>query len=109
MGVEFSVSGTAITIATENGASTYTRLDVVNGFASAPAGVSDLVDLEVPAGTGATNLAGTFSATNLAGGADSTADLEASSEYILVKKSDLYDFEAGEDNDGRKLIYGIHP
>ena len=108
VGVELSASGNAITIATENGASTYTRLDVVNGFNNAPASVTDLVDLEVPAGTGATSLAGTFSATNLAGGADATAgDLEASSEYILIKKSDLYDLGAGEDNDGRKLIYGF--
>jgi hypothetical protein len=106
VGVEFSVSGEAITIATENGAITYSQGDVENAFASAPTGVSDLVGLSV-ASSGAT-LIGTFSATNLANGQEESAgDLDASSDYILIKQSDLYDFETGEENDGRKLLFGI--
>ena len=106
VGVEFSASGNAITIATENGASTYTQGDVETAFASAPVGVTDLVGLSVA--SSGSSLVGTFSATNLAGGADATAgDLEGDEEYILIKKSDLHDLQAGEESDGRKLLWGI--
>lgn len=106
VGVEFSASGNAITIATENGASTYTQGDVETAFASAPAGVTDLVGLSVA--SSGSSLVGTFSATNLGGGADATeGDLEGNQEYILIKKSDLHDLTAGEEQDGRKLIWGI--
>jgi len=106
-GVEMSVSGNAVTISTELGASTYTRLDVVTAFQNAPQAVTDLIDLDVAAGTGSTNLAGTFTATSLQNGADATSgDLDPDSEYVMIKKSDYYDLEAGEENDGRKLIWG---
>lgn len=106
VGVEFSASGNAITIATENGASTYTQGDVETAFGSAPASVTDLVDLSVA--SSGTSLTSTFSATNLANGADATSgDLEGNEDYILIKRTDLHDFNVGEENDGRKLLFGI--
>lgn len=104
-GVVFSAVGDAITISTELGASTYTQGDVETAFASAPTEVTDLVTLSV-ANAGA-NLVGTFSAANLQNGADATSgELDPDSEYVMIKKSDYYDLEAGEENDGRKLIWG---
>ena len=45
---------------------------------------------------------------SLSNGADGTVgDLDPSSEYILIKRSDIHSMETTEVNDGRKLIWGI--
>ena len=106
VGIEVSVSESAITIRSENALGTYTEGELktaVDGNTDASA----LVSVSV---TNANDLLtnGSITATNLANGADATAgELDASAEYILIKKTDLHDLESGENDDGRKLIWGI--
>jgi len=105
VGVEISAVGNAITIATELGASTYTQGDVENAYLAASTDVTDLITLSVA--NSATALIGTFTSANLQTGADATSgDLDPDSEYVLIKKSDYYDLESGEETDGRKLVWG---
>jgi len=105
VGVEFSVTGTDVLISTENAFSTYNQTDVTTAFASAPSGVTDLISLSAD---GTTTLTSIVAQTALSGGEDATAgELEADSDYILLKRTDLHQLETSEQNDGRKLLWGI--
>lgn len=56
-----------------------------------------------------TSLTGELSSSSLTGGLDEvTNQLEKSEKYILIKESDLYDFDGTtEATDGRKVLWGI--
>lgn len=87
-------------------ASSVVQSDITNAFASAPVEITDaiVVTNETPSASFATPL----SHTNLAGGADEVAgQLDPLSDYVLIKQSDIYDLEASETNDARKMLWGI--
>lgn len=106
-GVEVSASGNAVTIATELGASNYTLQDIADAFGVADASVTDLVGASIT-GVGTDAVSGTYNATNLASGQDATApELDPNSDYIVIKRTDIKGFEQSEEQDGRKLIWGI--
>jgi len=106
VGIEISVSESAITIKAENALGTYTEGDLQtavdnNADASALVFVSVTNENDLLAN-------GSLSATNLANGADATApELDANADYILIKRTDIKGFEQSEEQDGRKLIWGI--
>ena len=107
VGVEFSVSGTDVILAKENAFGTYVQSDITTGFAGAPSAVTDLINLSADGVTTLTNGIPTGQQ-NLSGGEDATAgELEADSDYILLKRTDLHQLETSEQNDGRKLLWGI--
>ena len=104
-GVEVSVVGTDITIATENAATTYTQGDVETAYNL----VSDATNLaSISVANAGTSLTGTQVQTNLSGGADEIAgDLSGNTTYLCIAQSELYDLDDPEQADGRKLIWGI--
>jgi hypothetical protein len=106
-GVEVSASGNAVTIATELGASNYTLQDIADAFGLADASVTDLVGASIT-GVATDAISGTYTATNLASGQEPTApELDPNSDYIVIKRTDIKGFEQSEEQDGRKLIWGI--
>lgn len=106
-GVEVSASGNAVTIATELGASNYTLQDIADAFGVADSSVTDLVGASIT-GVATDSISGTYSATNLANGQDPTApELDPNSDYVVIKRTDIKGFEQSEEQDGRKLIWGI--
>ena len=87
-------------------ASSYTTQDMVDAFATAPQSIKDEINVTTDNGAG---VFGNFMAkTNLSGGQDAVAgDLDADSDYVLIKQSDIYDLEATETADARKMVWGI--
>jgi hypothetical protein len=75
-------------------------VDLINGNAQSSA-------LVVATG-GGTEVPSNQAPVNLSAGADGTVGtLDPSSEYILIKRSDIHSMETTEVNDGRKLIWGV--
>jgi len=91
------------------GVSSRTQGDIESLYANASTDVTNAIQIAVA--SSATNLATTLSTEPLTGGQDYVAptsgDLEANSDYILIKRTDLYDLEDSEKNDGRKFIWGV--
>ena len=87
-------------------AGSYTTQDMVDAFATAPVEITDAINVTT---ANSAQVFGTFMATaNLASGQDATAgDLDADSDYVLIKQSDIYDLEATETADARKMVWGI--
>ena len=111
-GIVFSATGNAITISTENAATTYNQGNVEAAFATAPVEVTDLVTLAIA--DGGTSLTGTQAATNLSGGAGGTARMDIAdnstwffSINLAARRTDgganenaLYKLEGGIENTG---------
>ena len=75
-------------------------------LSSAGTAVTDVVGFTIT-GNASDALTGAGSVT-LADATDAvTADLEADKKYLLISTDDIFDFEAGEDTDGRKCFYGL--
>lgn len=84
----------------------YTQAQVQTAFGSfAGTDLSDLVSLSVE--NGSSNLVSVKSQTSFNGAEAVSADLDVSSDYILIKRTDLHDLENSEQNDGRKFLWGI--
>jgi hypothetical protein len=46
--------------------------------------------------------------TAFSGGLDATvSDLDPNSQYIMIKRDDIYELEAGESSDARKIVWGV--
>jgi hypothetical protein len=67
--------------------------------------LSDLVSLSIESGS--SNLVSVLSQTAFNGSDAIVADLDASSDYILFKRTDLHDLANSEQNDGRKVLWGL--
>ena len=75
-------------------------------LSSADSSVTDVVGFEIT-GADSDALTGVGSVT-LANAIDSvTPDLEPDKKYLLISTDDIFDFEVGEDTDGRKCFYGL--
>jgi hypothetical protein len=56
----------------------------------------------------ATTLPVVLSETVLDGGLDATiSDLDPNSQYIMIKRDDIYELEEGESGDARKIVWGV--
>lgn len=87
-------------------AGSYTTQDMVDAFATAPQAIKDEINVTTANGS---SVFGTYmNKANLAGGQDAVAgDLDSDSDYVLIKQSDIYDLEATETADARKMVWGI--
>ena len=104
-GVDVSVSGDDITIATENAATTYTQGDVETAYNLVTA-ATDLASITVA--NAGTALSATQTQTSLSGGADEVpGDLEGNATYLCINQDELYDLEDIEQADGRKFVWGV--
>lgn len=90
----------ATTIASYTQAQVQTAFD---GFVGSD--LSDLVTLSIESGS--SNLASVLTQTVFNGADAIVADLDASSDYILFKRTDLHDLANSEQNDGRKVLWGL--
>ena len=87
-------------------ATSYTQQNLVDAAQAAGTSVTDL--FSVSAASGGTKLLSPLSEANLAGGVDEVPnELDTNAKYLLIKESDLYDLGDGEQNDGRKVLWGI--
>lgn len=90
----------AVTIAS------YTQGQFATAFSSAPSAVTDLITLSVTDENAFMSSA--LAVTSFAGGAEQQGgSLDGNSDYILIKREDLYDLAADEVNDGRKVVWGF--
>ena len=87
-------------------ASNYTQGEIKTAVDAAGVAITDSIEVQVA--VSGSNLSGALAATALAGGQDEvTPDLDTNAKYLLLKESDLYDFESSEATDGRKVFWGI--
>lgn len=106
-GVEVTANGNAVEIATELTLGSYTEGDIKTAFDGAGSDVTDIIELAVT-NTATQMINGGLTTTLLTGGIDGTAsELDPSSDYVVIKRSDIKGFEQSEETDGRKLIWGI--
>lgn len=109
--VDFTFSGNPSDSLTGTGSViTANGRDEVNSISNILSGagtdVTDVVDFSIT-GANSDALTGAGSVT-LADATDSvTPDLEADKKYLLISTDDIFDFEVGEDADGRKCFYGL--
>lgn len=83
----------------------YTQTQVQTAFAGAGADVTGVVSLSIADGTA--NLQSELSQVSFNGAEAVTGNLDADSDYILLKRTDLHDLDASEQNDGRKFLWGV--
>ena len=72
--------------------------------------IKDLISITILGGQTSTIITSLSHAqTSLTGGEDAITnqDLDGSSNYLLIKTDDISDLDVSEENDGRKLIYGL--
>ena len=72
--------------------------------------IKDLISVTIAGGLTSTIMTSlNHSQTSLIGGEDAITnqDLDGSSNYLLIKTDDISDLDVSEENDGRKLIYGL--
>jgi len=107
--IAYNSTSKILTIELQSGVSSRTQSEIEALYSGAGIDVTDAVQIAVA--SGASNLSSTLTAEPLTGGQDYVAptsgDLEASTDYILIKRDDLYDLADSEKNDGRKFIWGI--
>jgi len=99
-----TVTGNDILIAFDGVASDSSTVDLKDLVVAEPAAHA-LISI---AGASSSNPAFTSSKTNLANGSEfSAGELDASSNYLLIKQADLYDLADDEQTDGRKVVWGL--
>jgi|13_taG_2_1085334.scaffolds.fasta_scaffold29052_1 hypothetical protein len=109
--VDFTYSGNPSDSLTSAGAVTTTNgrdevESISNILSGADSSVTDVVDFTIT-GANSDALTGASSVT-LADATDLvTPDLGADKKYLLISTDDIFDFEVGEDTDGRKCFYGL--
>ena len=104
-----TIAGTNyIVLAGEYKASWGKRIDSVSSILSgAGSDVTDLVSISI-SGSDSDNLTGTGSVQTDGGLEAIPSDLVASSKYLLIETSDIFDLEGTEEEaDGRKVFYGL--
>lgn len=101
---EVTVTGTDILVAFDGLAADSSTLDVKN-LIDGDTNASALISVN---GTSGSTAAETIAKTSLQDGVDfSAGELDASSNYLLIKQSDLHDLADSEQLDGRKLVWGF--
>ncbi len=83
----------------------YTQGQVETAFAGAPSEVTAIASLSIA--DAGTNLQTVKAQTSFNGSDAVAGNLDADSDYILIKRTDLHDLESGEQNDGRKFMWGL--
>jgi hypothetical protein len=87
------------------GISSYTQSQVQTAFNGASGHIQGLVSLSIS--DASANLVSTLVQTEINGTDAIQGNLDVDSDYILIKRTDLHDLEASEQNDGRKFLWGV--
>jgi len=83
----------------------YTQSQVQTAFNGASGHITGLISLSIS--DGSANLVSTLSQTDINGTNAVGGNLDIDSDYVLIKRTDLHDLEASEQNDGRKFLWGL--
>ena len=86
------------------GVANFTQTQIKSAYDSEASAVA-IATLAVE--NGSANLTATKAQTSFNGAEAVTGDLEASTDYILLSRTDLHDLLDGEKDDGRKFLWGI--